>query len=43
MDDRQLLNRPGKGWTRWAAGTGGYEIERIWWQARSEAYQDRRY
>lgn len=34
MRDSELTQRPGRGWTRWATGTGGYEIERVWWQAR---------
>lgn len=35
MRDHELVERPGKGWTRWAEGVGEYEIERIWWQAKA--------
>lgn len=34
MDDRELTERSGRGWTRWAEGIGEYEIERTWWQAK---------
>lgn len=32
--DRHLTERPGKGWTRWADGTGAYTIEETWWQSK---------
>jgi hypothetical protein len=35
MRDRELTERPGKGWTRWADGVGEYDIERTWWQAKA--------
>ncbi|WP_095087613.1 hypothetical protein [Mesorhizobium sophorae] len=35
MRDRELTERPGKGWTRWAEGAGEHDIERTWWQAKA--------
>jgi hypothetical protein len=35
MEDRQLIERPMKGWTPWKhGGNGAYQIEAIWWAAR---------
>ena len=35
MEDRELIERPGKGWTPWKKGADGeHEIEKIWWAAR---------
>jgi hypothetical protein len=29
-----LIERPGRDWTQWKEGTGEYDVERVWWQAR---------
>lgn len=34
MRDSDLIERPGKGWTRWAKGPGDHDIDKIWWAAR---------
>lgn len=34
MQDHELIERPGRGWTRWADGTGVHEIERTWWASK---------
>jgi hypothetical protein len=34
MEDRELIERPGKGWTKWQRGAGQFHIEEIWWAAR---------
>jgi hypothetical protein len=35
MEDRQLIERPMKGWTPWKhGGNGAYEIKAVWWAAR---------
>ncbi|RWP50675.1 hypothetical protein [Mesorhizobium sp.] len=34
MRDSELTDRPGRGWTPWAEGTGESAIDKIWWAAR---------
>jgi hypothetical protein len=34
MRDSELIDRPGKGWTPWKAGSGEAEIDKVWWAAR---------
>ena len=34
MRDSELTERPGKGWTPWAKGSGDHDIEKVWWAAR---------
>ncbi|AZO38646.1 MAG: hypothetical protein EOS81_10575 [Mesorhizobium sp.] len=34
MRDQDLTERPGRGWTPWAKGTGDHDIEKVWWAAR---------
>ncbi|SFQ17803.1 hypothetical protein SAMN03159463_05878 [Mesorhizobium sp. NFR06] len=34
MQDHELIERPGRGWTPWKEGTGGSDIDKVWWAAR---------
>ncbi|SFO87905.1 hypothetical protein SAMN03159463_03152 [Mesorhizobium sp. NFR06] len=34
MQDHQLVERPGKGWTKWERGHGESDIDKVWWMAR---------
>ncbi|MDX8457904.1 hypothetical protein [Mesorhizobium humile] len=34
MQDHELVERPGKGWSPWKEGAGLANIEAVWWDAR---------
>ncbi|ESW91710.1 hypothetical protein X773_01135 [Mesorhizobium sp. LSJC285A00] len=34
LQDHELIERPGKGWTPWKEGPVDLEIDRVWWAAR---------
>ena len=33
LQDHELVERPGKGWTPWKEGTGEADIDKVWWGA----------
>lgn len=34
LQDHELIERPGRGWTPWKEGPVDLEIDRVWWAAR---------